>query len=106
MEAERLRQVHEARGNTVFERKPERLPLRREMREGIEGRLVRALGRVDQQGHGRPHLLMHQERQYVMRVRRPLHQHDVRPQRVERLLQTARTAGPVVPDAKDVNGHG
>ena len=50
--------------------------------------------------------LVHQQRQHVVGIGRSLDQHDVGIERCERVEQTARAAGAVVPDAEDVDSHG
>jgi hypothetical protein len=102
----RLRHVDEAGGYFVLEGVTERLPFRREHCEGIEHRQVRRLRRIDQQRHRRLQLGMRDQRQHLRRIRRPLDQHDIRAQGLERGAQRARAAWSVMPDAEDVEGHG
>ena len=102
----RARQVDEARRHARAGRPAQRLPLRREAREGVEHRLLRRLHRMDQQRHRRHQRGVGQVRQQPIGLRRPLDQHRVGLPGREGAHQAARAARAVVADAEEADlGH-
>ncbi len=87
------------------ERVADRLPLGRELREGIEHGALRLVGRVHEQRHGRLHCVVPRERQHVVRVGWALDEHGIGAQLLERGQERAGRARPVVTDAEDVEAH-
>ena len=102
----RARQVDEARRHARAGRPAQRLPLRREAREGVEHRLLRRLHRMDQQRHRRHQRGIVQVRQQRVGLRRPLDQHRVGLPGREGAHQAACAARAVVADAEEADlGH-
>ena len=106
-ELHRLRQIHEPRRNAVRSRPAQRLPFRREDREGIENTASRILRRVDEQRDRRAQLLVAHEAHQLIRVGWPFDEDDIGEERIERGAERTGTPGPVVPDTEDVDplGH-
>jgi hypothetical protein len=100
-----LGQVHEAHRDAALQPVAQRLPLGRVLGEGVECGALRLLGNIEQHGDWRPHALVEQQRQDGLGIGRPLYEHHVRSQRLQRGAQAAGAARAVVTDAEDVRAH-
>ncbi len=94
----RGRQITEPDRDARVQRVPDRLPLRREHREGPERRLLRLPGHVAEQRHRRPHLRVRGQRDQPVRLRRSLDQHDVRALLLQGRPHRPRRPRSVMPD--------
>ena len=80
-------------------------PLRAELRERVERRDARLVGRVHEERDRRSHPRILDQADQVARVRRPLDEEGVRLQPLELGQHAPRRTGAVVADAED-GGHG
>ncbi len=94
------RQVDEPERHPAVDGVTDRHPLRRELGVGPERGPGRVVGRVGQQGDRRHHVLRGGQPEDRLGLRRPLHQHRVRPQPLQRGRHRAGRARPVVPYAQ------
>ena len=95
-------QIHETHRHAVGQRPADRLPLGRELRKRVERRVLRLVGPVEQQCHGRAHLRVGGEREEFVGVGRTFHQHRLRADGLQRRHDAARRARAVVTNPEDV----
>ena len=97
-------EVDEPGRDAVLERPAQGHPLGAELRERVERRDARLVGRVDEERHRRAHPRVLDQVDQVAGVRRPLDEEGVRLQPLELGQHAPRGAGAVVADAED-RGH-
>ena len=95
------REIDEPGRDVVLERPAQGHPLGAELRERVERRNARLIGRVDEERHRRAHARVLDEADQVARVRRPLDEEGVRLQPLELGQHAPRGARAVMADAED-----
>ena len=99
---QRLRQINEPHLRLIRQPPSDRLPLRRKLRKRVVRSIRWHLRVIHQQRHRRHHLRLRRQPQHLRRIRRPLDQHRVGPDRLQRAQHHPGRARPMMTDAQDV----